>query len=88
MLKKALLLPVLGLGSMIAAAPAQACGYYAIYACSKSASVDGPGFTVRTDDYPNFRAGWYCNIGGPFNSKADAKSQTKRFSMGYVKYSC
>ena len=89
MIKKILVLPALGLRSMFAASVAQAeCGYYAIYVCSKSKSIDGPGYTVRTDDYENFRAGCYCNIGGPFETKADAKTQTKRFSMGYVKYSC
>src|SRR3990172_6416058 len=62
----------------------QACGWYAIYTCDKSPSVDGPGYTVRTDDYPNFRKGWYCNVGGPFDSKADAQTQARRFG-GYFK---
>lgn len=66
---------------------ASACGWYAIYTCDKSPSVDGPGYTVRTDDYPNFRKGWYCNVGGPFNSKADAQTQARRFG-GYVKKAC
>ncbi|MER0236777.1 hypothetical protein [Fulvimarina sp. MAC8] len=50
----------------------QGCGWYAIFACSKSQSVArraaGNGFlTIRTNDYPNFRNGFWCAVDGPFD---------------------
>ncbi|MER0240251.1 hypothetical protein [Fulvimarina sp. MAC8] len=66
--------------SMALAAPSVAsaqntfegCGWYAIFACSKSQSVArraaGNGFlTIRTNDYPNFRNGFWCAVDGPFD---------------------
>jgi VHL beta domain len=66
----------------------QAGCWYALYACSSSKKTDGPGFTVKSDDYPGFEiSNQYCNIGGPFNTKADAKTQVDRFG-GQLKQSC
>ena len=50
----------------------QGCGWYAVFACSKSHKVArraaGNGFiTIRTDDYPNFRKGYWCAVDGPFD---------------------
>jgi hypothetical protein len=54
---------------------------------SKSKSIDGPGFTVKSDKYAGFDKGMYCNIGGPFDTQKDAQTQIKRFG-GEVRRSC
>lgn len=88
MLRKALVLSVLGLGSMIAASSAQACGYYAIFECGRGNSDPGGcGYPIRTDNFSNFRAGWTCRVQGPFASKSQAKSAANSCG-GYVKFSC
>ena len=61
--------------------------WYAVYVCGKSKSVDGPGFTVKSDKYAGFDKGLYCNIGGPFDTRKDAATQIKRFG-GEVRRSC
>lgn len=46
--------------------------YFAIGGCFKSRSAARQrarrlgAEVVRTDDYPNFRAGWWCAVQGPF----------------------
>ena len=50
----------------------QGCGLYVIMGCAKSYGgaqrMAGNGFlVVYTNDYPNFRDGWYCAAEGPFS---------------------
>lgn len=66
---------------------AQACGWYAIFQCAKSRRVGGPGRVIRTSDYPNFRAGWYCRVMGPFGSRGQAVDRADEFG-GYAKSAC
>lgn len=63
--------------AMTTTTPAQASdgiagNYFAIGGCFKSRSAASSrarklgAEVVRTDDYPNFRAGWWCAVQGPF----------------------
>ena len=57
----------------------QGCGWYVIMGCAKSYAgaqrMAGNGFlVVYTNDYPNFRDGWYCAAEGPFDSRSRADS--------------
>lgn len=79
--------PVPETDNCVAASKPEAGCWYAIYACSKSKSIDGPGYTVKSDKYAGFDKGLYCNIGGPFDTRKDAQSQIKRFG-GEVRQSC
>jgi hypothetical protein len=79
--------PVPETDNCVAAGQAQTGCWYAIYGCSKSKSIDGPGYTVKSDKYAGFDKGMYCNIGGPFDTQKDAQSQIKRFG-GEVRRSC
>jgi hypothetical protein len=62
-------------------APAAAkdiCGWFAVFACSKSkqavtaAADSGWGAVIGTDDYIGFKRGLYCSVSGP-QSRAGAK---------------
>jgi hypothetical protein len=81
---------------------AQACGYYVILGCFKNENaawnrVDSLGgaevaTVIWTNDFPNFRNGWFCAADGPYNRKSlsnsvrnDLKSQV---SDAYVKNGC
>lgn len=63
------------------------CGWYAVYECGSSKKLGGPGFTVKSEDLPGVGAEPYCNVGGPFDTQKDAKSQIKRFG-GDVRQAC
>ena len=63
------------------------CGWYAVYECSASKKLDGPGFTVKSEDLPGVGAEPYCNVGGPFESQKAAKTQINRFG-GIVRQAC
>jgi hypothetical protein len=65
---------------------AQACGWYAIFACARNRGVTGPGRTIYTSDYPNFRPGYYCKVMGPF-SRGEAVSRANAYG-GYAKSAC
>ena len=69
-----------------AAAPAQACGWYAIFTCARTPGVEGPGYTIWTSNYPNFEPGYYCNVIGP-SSRSEALRNATRWG-GYAKSSC
>lgn len=62
------------------------CGWYAVFECSKSGNPGGPGHTIFTSEYPNFRPGWYCKVMGP-SSKAVANSNANKYG-GYAKSAC
>lgn len=73
------------------------CGWYAIIACDQSRSamqrLVGEGLMlIRTNDYPNFRAGWWCVGDGPYTYQGGAQeivSTWKRdFPTAYVKKGC
>jgi hypothetical protein len=94
---KAKRLPALALvGAMLAASAAtageapvrvaQACGWYAIFGCGHNPDAPGPGRVIYTDDYPNFRPGFYCNVIGP-SSYDRAVRNAERFG-GYAKSAC
>ena len=62
-----------------AASTFEGCGWYVIMGCFKSYNGAkrraGNGFlVVNTNDYPNFRNGFYCAADGPFGRKSDANS--------------
>lgn len=86
-------------------ANAQACGYYIILGCFKNANkaferlnyIGGPGAgggagsnVLDTNQYPNFRNGWYCVGDGPFGSKQQAQSiaWSEMIPDAYVKNAC
>lgn len=81
------------------------CGWYVILGCSRRAegawatldSLGGPGVggwvgatVVNTDDYPNFRDGWYCVADGPYPTRDDAASiaWVEAVPDAYVKNGC
>ena len=75
----------------------EGCGWYAILGCSKSRSgaqrAAGNGFAViRTNDYPNFRNGWWCAVAGPTskNSAWSIANDAKRGGVpdAYAKRGC
>ena len=84
---------------------AQACGHYIILGCFKSRSAararlrslggsmvgGGAGtYVVNTDDYPNFRDGWYCVADGPYATRSEAESIAWKEAIpdAYVKSGC
>ena len=88
-----------GLGAAIPA-NAQQCGYYAILGCFQdSASAFNWneriefGRVIRTgsDEYPNFRPGYYCVVHGP-TSSGEANHVMRRWRSivpdAYVKNAC
>jgi hypothetical protein len=73
------------------------CGWYAIIACEQNRRsmqrLVGEGLMlIRTDDYPNFRAGWWCVGDGPYTYQGGAQeivANWKRdFPTAYVKKGC
>ena len=85
---------------------AQACGWYTITSCAKRkddadrelqklqkccrATKTYPR-VIRTDDFPNFSAGWYCVVVGPDTQEAAklmADGYRGNFPTVYVKNSC
>jgi hypothetical protein len=66
---------------------AQACGWYAIFQCARNSGVGGPGRTIWTSDFPNFRPGWFCRVMGPFGTQGEA-ARTARTFGGYAKSAC
>jgi hypothetical protein len=71
----------------LAAPAANACGYYAVFQCAKSANLSGPGYTIATNNFDTFRPGYYCRVLGPFNSQSKAKA-AGRAAKSYVKFGC
>lgn len=84
---------------------AQACGWYVVLGCFQSLSaaqsrlteLGGPGVgggagsrVVHTDEYPNFRNGWFCVADGPYASQAGAMSIAWKEAVpdAYVKSGC
>lgn len=81
------------------------CGWYIVLGCDRSETAmtdkrsaiaaladDGTTRTqvVHTDDYPNFRDGWYCLVDGPFESRevAAAINWDETVGESYVKNGC
>ena len=86
-------------------ANAQACGYYVILGCFRDANqaferlnyIGGPGAgggagsqVLDTNQYPNFRNGWFCVGDGPYGSKQEAQSiaWSEMIPDAYVKNGC
>ena len=84
---------------------AQACGWYVILGCSRTQRdavrtldrLGGPGVggwagarVVNTNQYPNFRNGWFCVADGPYATRADAESIAWKEAVpdAYVKNGC
>jgi len=84
---------------------AQACGHYVILGCFKRRSratrrlndLGGPGVggwagarVVHTNDFPNFRNGWFCVADGPYGSRSEAMSIAWKEAVrdAYVKSGC
>ena len=69
---------ITGTAAEAAASTFRGCGFYVIMGCTKSQSgarrIANGGPVVRTNDYPNFRNGWYCAAEGPFASRYKADS--------------
>jgi len=82
-----------------------ACGWYVILGCSRSQDdayqtfnrLGGPGMgggagaqVVNTNDYPNFRNGWWCVTDGPYATRGQAESIPWREAVpdAYVKSAC
>ena len=77
---------------------AEACGWYAISACSRnynaaqrSANAYG-GNVVNTDNFENFAGGYFCAVVGPKTQGAAQITAQRMRSRGaydaYIKYSC
>ena len=86
-------------------ASAQVCGYYVILGCFRDANqaferlnyIGGPGAgggagsqVLDTNQYPNFRNGWFCVGDGPYGSKQEAQSiaWSEMIPDAYVKNGC
>ncbi|MFZ1815479.1 MAG: hypothetical protein WBO55_16955 [Rhizobiaceae bacterium] len=74
---------------------AQACGWYAIVGCARSwdqANADAPAgtYVIDTNQYPNFRNGWFCAADGPYATRDQVPLwQWKQYrSDAYVKSAC
>lgn len=78
---------IAGLWTVSNAGAADACGYYAVFQCSKSSNVKGHGYKIRTDDVDGFRPGWWCRVTGPYSNQSKAKKEARLYG-GYVKYGC
>jgi hypothetical protein len=89
----------------VSPAAAQACGHYVILGCFRSQgqaisrlnALGGPGVggwagahVVNTNDYPNFRNGWWCVADGPYASRDGAMSIAWKEAVpdAYVKNGC
>lgn len=81
------------------------CGWYYILGCSRTQGgawatlnrLGGPGVggwvganVVHTNDYPNFRNGWWCVADGPYRSRGEAGSIAWKEAVpdAYVKSGC
>ncbi|MEO0544100.1 MAG: hypothetical protein AAFY99_09820 [Pseudomonadota bacterium] len=81
------------------------CGWYVVLGCSQSFNgsartmnnLGGPfagggaGLKVaNTNEYPNFRNGWYCVVDGPYFSQGEAQSiaWAEAVPDAYVKNGC
>lgn len=72
------------------------CGHYVVLSCHRSwpRALDLAGgslFAIDTDDYPNFRNGWYCVVDGPHSvegAQARRKGFLARIPDAYVKDAC
>jgi len=80
------LVPSLACGEERRLQVAQVCGWYAIFGCGHNPDAPGPGRVIWTDDYPNFRPGFYCNVIGP-SSYDRAVDNANRYG-GYAKSAC
>lgn len=74
---------------------AQACGWYAVVGCSQdwdnaNASAPPGTYVIDTNQYPNFRNGWFCAVDGPYGTKAEVPLSHWRSYRGdaYVKNAC
>ena len=86
-------------------AQTQICGYYVILGCYKQPGqaytqlnrIGGPMAgggagtdVIHTNEYPNFRNGWFCVADGPYASKQNAASIAWKEAVrdAYVKNGC
>ena len=75
---------------------AQSCGWFVIVGCAKSRRgarrASSGARVLDTNDYPNFRNGWYCGFDGPFSRKSAAKQRRlgwlEASPDAYVKKGC
>jgi hypothetical protein len=65
---------------------AQSCGWYAIFSCACNPQVGGPGYVIDTNEFPNFRPGYWCNVIGP--SDYYTATRNARSYGGYAKQAC
>ena len=83
----------------------QACGWFVVLRCGRSYpaaqnflnGLGGPGVgggagtrIIDTNQYPNFRNGFYCVMDGPYSSRGTAESIAWREAVpdAYVKSGC
>ncbi|WP_114388989.1 hypothetical protein [Notoacmeibacter marinus] len=83
----------------------QACGWFIVLRCGRSQRaarsfldrLGGPGVgggagtrVIDTNQYPNFRNGFYCVMDGPYSSRGAAESIAWREAVpdAYVKSGC
>ncbi|OJF93390.1 hypothetical protein [Pararhizobium antarcticum] len=81
------------------------CGWYVVLGCGKRATdqqnkrddLGGPNAgggaglrVITTNDYANFRPGYYCVVDGPYANKSDAQSiaWAEAVPDAYVKKGC
>lgn len=91
-------LALAGLACIFIAQSANACGWYAIAACSTEydgleAQVERHGgYIVNTNDYANFAGGYFCVVVGPKTKQAARITAERMQDRGsydaYIKYSC
>jgi hypothetical protein len=80
---------------------AQACGWYAIFICSRSRGEAQrwanryTGYVINTNSrqYPNFAAGWFCAVQGPMGHTAAVATAARWRRSGasptaYAKNAC
>ena len=64
------------------------CSWYAIFQCARqSYGLRGPGYVIHTNDYPNFRPGFWCKVTGPYDQSWRAQQDASRWG-GYIKRGC
>ena len=95
------------LASGIASAEDARCGYYAVLGCADSEAVmiekqdilrnltrDGTTRTkvIHTNDFSNFRDGWFCLVDGPFETYRQANDMSldwgETVGASYAKRGC
>ncbi|MEM8627171.1 MAG: hypothetical protein AAGF32_04445 [Pseudomonadota bacterium] len=80
---------------------AQACGFYAIFSCSRQrggavrrAARRMGGYIINTSSsaFPNFRGGFFCAVSGPKNRRSarqtSREARRRGFRTAYVKNAC